>query len=302
MLKKSGRALTFLAGEMLAMQIGSRLPTFTQYAEQTRFSRGTLQAAISALESIGAVVLINRGHMGRFLVSKDMTILMECIGMTSVTGIMPLPYTKVYEGLATGINTTIEKNSSLSVNLAYMRGSENRILSLINRRCDFVITSKNAAAFAIQKGYDIAILKDFGKGSFLRGHSIVFSKAEFTSIVPGMKIGVDPESFDHVYLSNIAVGGYEVEYVNINYNQIMSMINDGKIDAAVWNTDNILEGFAAINHVPLIAKDISGNDVAVMLIARENRLISMILNEYADVGAILDKQQKVINSEIYPTY
>jgi len=302
LMKKTGQALTFLTGEMLGCYEGERLPTFSQFADKSGFSRGTLQSALAFLEQMGAVSLNKRGHMGTFLEAKNTTLLLEYGALQYIAGIMPLPYTIVYEGLATGIYNASRTHYKLPVNLAYMRGSERRIQNVLDRRYDFAITSRLAANAAIEKGYPIEIIKDFGASSYLSGHSIVFHDERESVIRPGMKIGVDRISLDHVRLSKLAVGDCKVEFVDLNYSQIMKLILDGRIDAAVWNIDNVLERYTAVNHVPFSGGESLGEDIAVMLVAKDNKAVSVILDECIDIADVLEQQQKVIRGEIYPNY
>lgn len=113
LMKKSGQAVSFLAGELLKISVGGRVPTFSQFSEHCGFSRGTLQNAMGALEEMKAVFLEKHGHMGTLLMKKDTDLLLDCVGVSYVSGTLPLPYTKCYEGLATGLFNTISERSHL---------------------------------------------------------------------------------------------------------------------------------------------------------------------------------------------
>lgn len=299
-MKKSGQALAYLAEKCLAVSVGERIPTFTQFAENSPFSRGTLQNAMSGLEDIGAVKLIKRGHLGTFLADKNTGLLMQCRGVSYLTGTMPLPYTKKYEGLATGFFHNFRQRG-IEIDIAYMRGSEKRIQSVLSGRYDFAITSQLAAEAALQAGLPIEIRHSFGPGSYLTGQGILFRDPEADQICDGMRVGIDAISLDHVRLTHAAVGDHKVTYVQVNYSQIMNFIKDNQIDAAVWNIDNVIESQAKVNYRKLQVENDHEN-TAVLVMASANTAMAAVIDEFIDISFILGQQQKVVAGEIYPNY
>lgn len=301
LMKKSGQAVSFLAGGLLEIEVGERIPTFSQFAEGREFSRGTLQNAMAALEKMGAVSLEKHGHMGTILTMKKTELLLECLGVRYVSGIMPLPYTKCYEGLATGLFNTITERSSMSVDIAYMRGSEKRIQAVIAGRYDFAVTSRLSAKKALEQGMEIELLRDFGPESYLKGQSLIFRDKDATEITPGMRVGVDDTSLDHIELTDTLVGDTPVQRVHINYSQIFNLLEQGEIDAAVWNLDTVLEHRPNLNYRRL---DFVNNDenTAVLVVSSQRPAIRAVLDEYLDVDTILEQQRQVVAHERYPNY
>ncbi|WP_438588919.1 YhfZ family protein [Dubosiella newyorkensis] len=53
--------------------------------------------------------------------------LLEISGITQILGVMPLPYSKRYEGLATAWWRMSKNRYNIPVSLAFMRGSKNRV-------------------------------------------------------------------------------------------------------------------------------------------------------------------------------
>lgn len=100
---KNGLSTRELAKMFIPIQEGERVPTVTAIHEKTEVARGTIQNAIKLLQSSGAITLEAKGHLGSFLVKKDMQILLQIAGVNAIVGVMPLPYSKRYEGFATGI-------------------------------------------------------------------------------------------------------------------------------------------------------------------------------------------------------
>lgn len=300
LMKKSGQALAFLAQECLTVSLGERIPTFTQFAQRSPFSRGTLQNAMAGLEEIGAVQLVRRGHLGTFLTHKDTGLLMQCRGVRLLTGTMPLPYTKKYEGLATGLFHNFRQRG-LDLDIAYIRGSEKRIQGVLGGRYDFAITSQLSAEAALQAGLPIEIRHSFGPGSYLTGQSILFRDSQASEITDGMRIGIDTVSLDHVRLTHALVGQKQVTYLPVNYNQIMVLIRDNQIDAAIWNMDSILESQSQIHYRKLELQDFQ-ETTAVLVMAQANAAMAKVVDEFIDTDDILNQQRKVVAGEIYPNY
>lgn len=301
MMKKSGKATSFVAGELLRLSPGDRVPALSQLETAGGFSRGTLQNAMNNLEKIKAVAVERHGHMGTFLSAKDTQLLLQCRGVHFLSGTMPLPYTKSYEGLATGLFNTISERAQMPVDIAYMRGSEKRIQAVINGRYDFAVTSLLAAKQAMGTGMEIELLRNFGPESYLKGQALVFLDPAATELTAGMRVGVDDASLDQKELTRSLTGDLPVELVHINYSQLITHLQKGEIDTAVWNLDNILEHYPDLNYRKL---DFAQNDenTAVLVVSSQRPTIRAVLDEYLDVEAILEQRRQVLACERYPNY
>lgn len=303
MFKKSGKAISFLASELLRVNLGNRIPTFSEMHELSGFSRGTLQNAMQSLENMNAVSLVRHGHKGSYLIEKNTETLLKCLGTSYVCGIMPIPYTKRYEGLVTGLlNTFSRPDSKLAADIVYMRGSQRRIKAVEAGRYDFGITSRLSAQTAINKGAWIEISRDFGKGSYVSAQSLFFRQSNVSEIQDGMRVGIDPSSLDHVELTKKLVAGHEVKLVNLNYNQIMKMIDQDMIDVAVWNVDNIVESQSDANYRIFDYNEFSDETSAVMVVSRGNSVLQSILDEYVDPDLVILQQQEVLVGKRYPNF
>ena len=302
LMKKSGQALSFLAGKLLGIPNGEKIPTFSQLSDSLDYSRGTLQNAMGNLETIGAITLLKRGALGTFIKDKNIALLLGCTGISYISGTMPLPYTKIYEGLATGLFDTFSSNAHLSIDIAYMRGSGRRISGVEKGQYDFTVTSRLAAKAAIESGIPVVITKDFGPGSYLSGQSVIFRENGITSVSEGMKVGVDKSSLDHVRLTESLIKDINVTYVDINYNQILAFIEKAEIDAAVWNIDNILESRSNVNYIPIETGFNNDETTAVIVTAKDNGIMKTVLDEFLNVEKVLFEQKQVIAGIRYPNY
>ena len=174
LLSKNGFATMKLAKEFLKYSIGSNIPTITDLCEEMDIPRGTVQNSLKFLQTNKAIRLESRGHLGTFLIEKNTRILLEFSGITSIVGVMPLPYSKKYEGFASGLIAAMENQYNVPAYMAYMRGAVNRIGMLLSDRYDYAVLSKYAANQFLKKNDSIMIVKSFGINSYLSEHIVIF--------------------------------------------------------------------------------------------------------------------------------
>ena len=178
---KSYTVTQSLANYFMSLDEGVRILTISEFLERIDVARGTIQNSLLVLKESGAVKLSSRGKLGTFLDSKDNNILMKFAGIDSIVGVMPLPYTKLYEGLSTGIIESMSVN--VPVYMGYMRGAQKRIEMVQNGRYDFAVVSLYAALEFQEYNPDaITIAKRFGKYTYLKGHTLVLRDAKFDKI------------------------------------------------------------------------------------------------------------------------
>lgn len=301
LLSKNGTATLILSREFLKYREGERIMTITEFAAKMNLARGTVQNALKNLISSGAIQISSKGHLGSYLEKKDTAILMEYAGIDNLVGTMPLPYSRRYEGLASGIIVSSESQSAVLVNLAYMRGAKNRMSMVESGRYDFAIVSKFAAETYIGEGRPLKILIDFGPVSYLNRHVLMLHDESKEGIEDGMKVGVDESSLDQKELTRVVCVGKKVEYVPIEYTRSLESIKNGEVDAMVMNIDEVLDKKLDIHYVPIDDYD-SGNTAAVIVIDENKEEIGALLNEVIDVETVLAVQKRVLEGEMIPRY
>lgn len=298
---KNGLSTMALAKIFLSIQIGEKIPTVTELNTILGQARGTIQNAIKSLQNSQTIQLEARGHLGTFLIQKDVNKLLAFAGITSIVGVMPLPYSKRYEGFASGIIVALENKYNIPISMAYMRGAKNRIAMLLSDRYDFAIISKYAALTMIEEGIQIDIVKNFGQNSYLSNHIIVFHGKDKKEIENGMKVGIDKDSVDQKKLTEQVCKGKKVEYVNIEYTQILKKIYNGELDAAVWNEDEITDKLVDINYVVIDTGRALDNEAVLVVNSNKTEMISL-LEEIVDVDSVLEIQKLVLDNMITPSY
>lgn len=305
LLTKNGIAVMRLAREFTILKEGQRIETVADYAEKLGLGRGTIQTALRYLEKIEAIRFEVRGHLGTFIAKTDYKKLWEISGLGSITGVMPLPYSKRYEGLATGFYKAFEK-ANIQFNMAYMRGGYKRQEALLQGKYDFAIMSKLAANFMMESCKDIEIVLDIGKYSFVKGQRILFANPQDTEIRDGMNVAIDSSSIDISILTRSECEGKDVKYVELTYNQILKSLQDKKIDAAIWSIDEVEDRNLTISFGELKStkvKELDEDDTkAALLVKKSNWGIDSIFRHMIDKEYIVEIQNKVIEGKLLPSY
>ncbi|WP_230501075.1 GntR family transcriptional regulator YhfZ [Sutcliffiella rhizosphaerae] len=299
---KRGLILQKLAEKLLFVEVNERIPKIEDLSIDLQVGRGTIQTSLQRLVELKAISLESRGHLGTYLRSKNHHELLKSAGMNQITAVMPLPYSKKYEGIATGLTIAFEE-LHIFFNIAFMRGSSLRIQALQDGRYDLALVSKYSANEHMREDKDLAIGLSFGEHSYVSGHALMFADDTHTTIENGMKIGVDPSSTDQRTLIVAETTGKNVELVELNYMHLLSNLHAGKIDATVWNMDEKSSG--EVNNRPLTTANgtmLEGEmSEAVCLMRKDNEKLAYIL-QLLSVEAILSIQKQVEENELIPRY
>lgn len=305
LVSKQGIAVIKLANMLLTHQKGDRLQPIQFYAEKFKTGVGTMQAAISYLQEIGAVAVDSRGHLGTFVREINYPVIWSLIGQNHIVGGMPLPYSRRLEGLATGLYEAFEQ-ADVALNLVYTRGSLNRLQALANGKFDFVILSRFAFNNATDYGLTIEEVLSMGTGSYVGQHIILLNNHEKSQIEDGMRVGIDPSSIDQVLLAKEACRGIEVKYVEINYMNLMTAMQKGRIDATIWNQDDFYASSYPFKAVPLSLKEqftkAQENTEAIIVTEKGNRLLLQTLRSIANKELICNIQKQVMDNKLTPIY
>ncbi|MCU6710545.1 hypothetical protein M6D81_17775 [Paenibacillus sp. J5C_2022] len=300
--QKSGMVIMYLARMFMTKKKGERIMTVSEYEKELGYARGTIQNALSVLKSDGAVVLESRGHVGTYVQDIDYKKMWEYTGIDFIMGAMPLPYSKQYEGFATGLYKSAEAYN-IDLNMAYVRGASVRIQMLLKGAYDFVVVSRLAANQAIQDGLEVSIDLGFGVHTYLSEHVIMFADRSKQAIEDGMTIGIDPKSIDQQYITKTLCAGKQVKLAEMPYNKIVSSIQSGRVDAGVWNLDEIEDKKLNISYQKISSvNSFADATEAVILTAKSNSGINPLLREMLQPDLVLDYQRKVIQFEIDPSY
>lgn len=298
--QKKGIALVYLAKKFFTLEVGDRIPTIDELCEDTNTSRGTMQGALETLKNDDAIQTVSKGHLGTYLVDCNQDKLINYLDDRNIVCAMPLPYTKYYEGLSTGFYKSFE-NKKLNLNLAYINGSVNRLNGLESNRYDFIVTSGLTAEYLLEHN-DVEMIAMFPEQTYVSEHVIVHKKDQDNFSFDGMSIGVDSNSIDYRILTHEIVRNYDVKMVETPYNQIVRQIENGSIDAAIWNKDEVKEKNYPVSYDSINSDLVKKSSCAALLCKKGNNFIKEIIQEYADVEKIIKVQKSVISGETLPEY
>lgn len=295
-IKKEGVAQNSLARYLLGEKTGNRLKTIDELAGECGFSVGLIQAALKTLESAGAVAVERRGRNGSFLVNMDHKLLLDFADIGNVVCAMPLPYTRLYEGLASGLKAQFD---GIPFYYAHMRGSDVRVECLLNGVYDLAVVSRLAAQSYLDRG-DVFMALELGPHTYVGEHKLI-CRAGVQQI---KRVGIDPRSADQRILTEVYFTGQQVELLDVPYHECLSRIVKGEIDAVIWNVTNEIE----LDTHGLVAQPLKGDSryedasEAVVLTRADDIPIQQLLRTVVNKTALLAHQQRVLSGEQEPSY
>lgn len=301
--KKKGIAIENIASELYLLNVNDRLPIMVDLQDKYNLSRGTVQNALNYLKDEKAIETKSRGHLGTYIEFIDYKKLQEFAGADQVSGTMPLPYSKLYEGLATGLYLMF-KEEDIKLNLAFIRGSIERIEATEKEQFEFGIVSRFAAEQEMANGHDISIALSFGASTYLSKHILIFADKKKNHIEDKMTVGIDKDSLDHYYLTKELVKDTDVVLVDYPANQLIHAIREGEIDAGIWNYDEIVEkGLSDLHYVDMpIQKYSRAISEAVLIYSNTNKMIKAICENNISIERMHEIQQAVKGGKMIPRF
>ncbi|WP_179885587.1 GntR family transcriptional regulator YhfZ [Vibrio sp. ES.051] len=293
-LSKEGQSLVAMSRYLLATEEGTKLKTVEELAEDFDISIGYASRALKTMEKNAAITVSKGGRNGTVLLAKDHRTLFEMSGLSKLICSMPLPYTKKYEGLSSAIKAQLD-----DVYFAYMKGATLRGECLANGVYDMAIMSELAAKSVIEKS-DTEVAVNLGPHSYTVGHRLIYRKDEKSAV---KKVGVDPESPDQMILTKMLFAEQSVEFIEINYNDGLTSIQNHAIDAMVWEVKDI----ALLELLDLQSELIDHPhkqelSSAVILIRKEDIFLKNYLINILDTSKLLAHQAAVCEKVILPSY
>lgn len=310
---KHAQAAMRIAQDLISLSPGDRLPPVGEYARQLGVGRGTVQTALQLLKDQGAVTLVPRGHMGTFVDAIDPVALWELTGLGTITGVMPLPYSTRYKGLATGLYRAFQE-SNIPLVLAHMRGARRRLVALNSKRYEFALVSRFTYDVISTEVDYLELAVAFGPQTSVREHVLLarepagrgLGAGSSAGIQPGMRVGIDRDSIDIMRLTLREAEGLDVELVDVPYSQFLGQLQMGTIDAAIWDPEQGIPGPETGLRVAAVRGPEYGpipeTSEAVLVVHRENQVIKSILREKVRVETVCQTQRRVLAAEELPEF
>lgn len=301
LMQKNGIIIEQLAKELLGKCAGDKMPTVEETAIAYQVGRGTVQTAMKRLKEMGAIETCNRGHKGTILLNSNFELLMRISGIKSLVGVMPLPYSKRYEGLATAIYSVLN-TQNIHTYLAFMTGSNNRLQALKDERYDFMIISKLTAEQYVSSEEPIEIVAVLPEGSYIK-HHVLLLRDDVNETMEGMKIGIDLSSSDQNFMTMHYFAGRDVQLIPILYSSIVDSINSGVIDGAIWSTDNLNIEKKGIKVSQYLKSNLKKEATqATIVVLKGNISVQTFLHRFLDYDTIKKIQSNVMKGVSMPNY
>lgn len=299
-MQKAGIVAQQLSQDFIGMDIGDRIPTIEDFVLKYQSARGTVQQALTHLKDYNAIGLESRGHMGTFIATIDYALLMKICSVSNLIGAMPLPYSKRYEGLATAIYSVLNDNTGISVNLAFMGGSNRRVEALLEGRYNFAVMSLVAAQHYIDEGFEIEISHCLGVHSYVHSHSLIMASDFYSE---PKCIGVDKTSYDQLSLTMKFFENKDIEIVPLQYSHVLENIKNKTIDAAIWSLEERILNDRGLRYVELSGIDMhEANTQAVIVIKKNDIPVSNFLKRFFFATKVEEIQQLVQKNQMLPNY
>jgi hypothetical protein len=220
---------------LLAPEPPSRLPTVRDLTVRHRSSLSSIHTAMGRLRELGAITVETRGPLGAYMTGRSIGKLWEVAEGGPLVIALPLASSPRYEALATAIKAGLTQ-AGLEVFLIFVRGSRQRLQAVREGRCNLAVMSAFAAAELC--GPDDPVVLELWPHSYNTGHMVFFTESADRD--RPLRVLVDRHSADQQLLSALEFGGEGVEMIPAMTAQIARMLADGRADAAVWTTDEML--------------------------------------------------------------
>ncbi len=291
-----------IAHLLLAIAPGERMPTTSQIASELGVGFGTVEKAVAALRDNRVITTRARGQMGTFLLGRDLPRQWSAAGHGAATGLLPMPNSMHFIGLATGITAWFEQ-AKIPFTLNFKNGSVARLAGLKAGRADFIAVSKLTAERICAQDDNIVAVVELPERSYYGGHHIVF-RSGLDKPRQQWIIGVDPTSLDHVAFCDALFpdsSKQEVRYVHLPYAIASGQVDASPIHSRYAVTLEIAQSLS-IDQSEHWDDQFTTGSAAVILCRRDNVPTRTIFTEAPDTGVISKIQKSVIEGEHEPAY
>lgn len=284
-----------LARGLLQRRLGDQL-----YLNQLQEELG--QGAVEAfklLESQGMV-----GVEGNAISHLNYSQLWGKTGWGTVMALMPLPFSRRFEGLATGLHQAFQ-DAGIPLRLGFIRGATRRVDALLEGRCDLIVSTKMTIRLDMEMGRPLSFLHIWGFQSYVKEHVVVFRDPRARKIRRGMRVALDPVSVDQTILTSHECEGIDVKFVDSSYARTFEMLENGKVDAVVWSLDELDQLDLDYNYQSLSDRPhrVVGEDtVSALAVSRDEAELGGVLQLLVDFAQVESIQQRVVRGEIKPWY
>ena len=272
-----------------------------QYEEKFSISRGTVQNAIKFLLDKMCMTIEKRGPKGSYITSLSYGRLWEYADWGTLTGTMPVPRTILQKGLTTAIFRAMQKNPA-PFNFAFVMAANNRLKALTNNRYDFIITSKLAMDLSKDTYPRLEVGIELNNCIYSEPYVLFHHEDKFKGVRDGMKIAVNKNSIEQVYLSELICKGKNVEILEMPYADSYKAFIRKQVDLIVSRFESEFVTKYNIKYESLSNLNCDVDCmIPVIVVNKDNYGIAEFIRNIIDIKAISNIQKQVIAGEIDPS-
>ena len=166
---------------------------------------------------------------------------------------------------------------------------------------DLAVVSRLAAEeYASRPENGVKIAATLGEQSWV-SHQIIRRRGDRCAVG---RVGVDCRSMDQKLLTDMVYDPARVARVEVPYHDCLSRLENGTIDAVVWNVENR----QVLARYGLEATPLEGDQRVVLateatiLIRSDDRSTGKLLDTFVDTHRVRQHQRAVVSEEIEPSY
>jgi hypothetical protein len=292
-------AVVGVARRLLAIPVGEQIPTVTELGAEIGVGSGTVQAALRSLRDARAIDLSSHGHLGTKLVDRDLATLWEATEGGAIQGVLPLPTSPEFSGLATGLADAFER-SGVRLNLTFRQGARHRLALLEEERADFVVCSAPTAS-ALGAAHRAVLLP---MHTFYARDAVVVITRSGERPDPRGRVPIDSNSRDHTVLTKAEFP--DAELIEGPYTLIPDLVVHGEVDAAIWHRTSaspLLTATGLQIHARSRPHPPEGDEItrAALVLRDDDRARAAVFAAVIDPDAIAEVQRQVLERERVPS-
>jgi YhfZ C-terminal domain/Helix-turn-helix domain len=297
---RQGEAIVGVARRLLPVPVGDQIPTVTELETELRVGSGTVQAALRSLREAAAIELSSHGHRGTKLVDRNLAALWEATGGGAIQGVLPLPTSPEFSGLATGLAEAFER-AGVRLNLTFRQGVRYRLAALEEGRVDFVVCSAPSAR-ALGGAHRAVYLPQH---TFYARDAVVVITRSGEKPDPRGRVPIDHNSRDHSVLTEAEFP--DATLADAPYTLIPELVVHGEADAAIWHRTSaspLLTASGLDIHPRLRPPPPEGDEIsrAALVMRADDAARTAVLEAVVDPAAIAEVQRQVLERKRVPGF
>ena len=130
----------------------------------------------------------------------------------------------------------------------------------------------------------------------------MFTKERDRSDWTGARIGIDTSSVDQTTLTRRYFANYDVDYIPVQYMNILDMVRSGELDAGVWNEDDLRVDMSDLAVHRIDVSQMEENTHAAIVVKKGDGLTRQILRALVNVDGLRSLQQLVMDGKMTARY